>query len=204
MTKKIAPLPAATIALVAASCGDDDDQVSPHHRARRRRKPSQRPDFDRTPRRDGDRTTAKQRATPHNCTLDASQDRLRRRPSASFDVFRLSPSSRRPGAGRPRRRSRRSRRAAHRVRREEHARSSRSNPEQAAQELLDEDHTMIGPTRSPTPASPLLDTVNSRNAVVYMASTDPQASRIRVGVRIPRQAQRSGAVAPPLVQPSPG
>jgi branched-chain amino acid transport system substrate-binding protein len=177
MTKKIAPLLLATLALVAASCGDDDDASEPDatepasSEAATSEPAATEPDATEPAVTTSDGTAA---PAPSDCTLDTPL-----KIGFAADLGELAAFSDQPGSeaaqvqvdlvndaggvgGLPV---------------EYVVKDIQGDPaatQRAAQELLDEGvNAIIGPPFANT-GTPLLDTVDGQAPIIYMASTDPQ------------------------------
>jgi branched-chain amino acid transport system substrate-binding protein len=179
MTKKIAPLLLATLALVAASCGDDDDASEPDATQPATSEPAvSEPAPTEPAATTGDGTTAPadDGTTPPagDCTLDTPL-----KIGFAADLGELAAFSDQPGSeaaevqvglvndaggvgGLPV---------------EYVVKDIQGDPaatQRAAQELLDDGvNAIIGPPFANT-GTPLLDTVDGQAPIIYMASTDPQ------------------------------
>ena len=176
MTKKIAPLLLATIALVAASCGDDDDASEPAATEPATSEPtSSEPASTEPAATTGDGTAADGTTAPAgDCTLETPL-----KIGFAADLGELGAFSDQPGSeaaqvqvdlineaggvgGLPI---------------EYVVKDIQGDPaatQRAAQELLDEGvNAIIGPPFANT-GIPLLDTVDGQTPIIYMASTDPQ------------------------------
>lgn len=167
MTRKIAPLLLATLALVAASCGDDDDSSEPEASQPLSTEPAATEPAGTEP----GGTTA---PPSGDCTLDTPL-----KIGFAADLGELGAFSDQPGSeaaqvqvdivnaaggvgGLPI---------------EYVVKDIQGDPaatQRAAQELLDEGvNAIIGPPFANT-GTPLLDTVDGQAPIIYMASTDPQ------------------------------
>jgi branched-chain amino acid transport system substrate-binding protein len=176
MTKKIAPLLLATLALVAVSCGDDDDASEPDATQPATSEPAPSEPAPTEPAATtGDGTTADgTSAPPGDCTLETPL-----KIGFAADLGELGAFSDQPGSeaaqvqvdlineaggvgGLPV---------------EYVVKDIQGDPaatQRAAQELLDEGvNAIIGPPFANT-GTPLLDTVDGQAPIIYMASTDPQ------------------------------
>ena len=196
MTKKIAPLLLATIALLAAACGDDDDASAPDSTQPEGSGPAATEPASTEPAATEPAGTASGATTPPatgDCALDTPL-----KIGFAADLGELGAFSDQPG----------SEAAQVQVDLVNEAggvgglpveyvvKDIQGDPaatQRAAQELLDDGvNAIIGPPFANT-GTPLLDTVDGQAPIIYMASTDPQLADPSRGA-LPRQLQRSGAV----------